>query len=273
MSASHVLIQPDPAYSFEFSICTIVNNQEEYQEMKQSFRQCGFEDECEYLVADNTVENKFDAYQAIAAFMKQASGRFLIIVHQDVRCIDTKAQLKQCLKNLTTKDSKWAICGNAGAYGYHARIMHLTNIDKVLKYSNLPAQVDSLDENLLVINRVSNLTISADLTGYHLYGTDLCLIADFLGYTSYVIPFMVNHLSTGNLKALDAYIPAFRAAYGRKLRSRYIETTCTKFYLSNGVTQNKMYNTAGVFGVVKVVERLRQIIKVIKDGKQHQKIK
>lgn len=273
MPSPRILTKVDPEYSYLFSICTIVNNQEEYQEMVHSFERCGFADGCEYLVADNTPGNAFDAYQAIAAFLKQASGRYLIIVHQDVRCIDTKAQLIDCLENLTSKDKRWAICGNAGAQGYHARVMYLQNEGQVLKYNNLPARVHSLDENLLIVNRSTNLTISGDLSGYHLYGTDLCLLADILGYTSYVIPFMVNHLSKGNLKALDEYFPIFREAYGRKLRSRYIETTCTKFYLSNGVTQNKVYNNTGVFGLVKAVQRVKQIIGVLKSGKQHKKIK
>ena len=42
---------------FQFSICTIANNIEEYAEMKKSFELCGFDDKCEYLLADNSKEN------------------------------------------------------------------------------------------------------------------------------------------------------------------------------------------------------------------------
>lgn len=273
MPEPRVITKVEPVYPFLFSICTIVNNREEYHEMKQSFEQCGFSEGCEYLMVDNTNGNTLDAYQGIAAFMKQAQGQYLVIVHQDVRCIDTKARLVQCLQELTAKDNKWAVCGNAGIYGYHGRAMHLQNDDEVIVYDNLPARVYSLDENLLIVNRATNLTVSGDLSGYHLYGTDLCLLADILGYTCYVIPFMVNHLSKGNLQALEEHIPNFWSAYGRKLRSRYVETTCTKFYLSNGVAQTKVYNAAGVFSLLKVVERLKQVAGLVKNGKQHKRLK
>lgn len=272
MPHPRILTKVDPDYSFLFSICTIVNNQDEYQEMVHSFEQCGFIEDCEYLIVDNTHGNTFDAYQAIAGFFKQALGKYLIVVHQDVRCIDTKYQLINNLGELTAKDAKWALCGNAGVYGYHAKIMHITNAGKVILNDSLPAQVNSLDENLLIVNRSTNLTVSGDLTGYHLYGTDLCLIADILGYTSYVIPFMVNHLSTGNLEALDEHISPFLATYGRKLRSRYIETTCTKFFLSNGPLKNKVYNFSPSFSLVKVVQRVKQIIRLLKEGEKHKKV-
>ncbi len=272
MPFPRILNKVNSDYTFLFSICTIVNNQDEYQEMVHSFEQCGFVEDCEYLIADNTLGNAFDAYQAIAGFLKQALGKYLIIVHQDVRCLDAKSQLIKNLEELTVKDSKWAVCGNAGVSGYHAKAMHLTNAGRVIQHANLPAQVHSLDENLLIVNRSTNITISGDLTGYHLYGTDLCLIADILGYTSYVIPFMVNHLSTGNLKALEEHMPPFLATYGRKLRSRYIETTCTKFFLSNGSLKNRVYNFSAPFSLVKAVQRVKQIIRLLKEGEKHKRV-
>ena len=96
-------------------------------------------------------------------------------------------------------------------------------------FSNIPPVV----KNLLIINKATSVTISSDISGFHLYGTDLCIIADFLGYNCYVIPFMVKHLSLGNLKELSKHVDRFIDLYGKKIRSRYVETTCTKFYLSN----------------------------------------
>jgi len=267
-----VLTKVEPDYSYQYSICTIVNDLQEYDLMKESFKGCGFINDCEYLIFDNSKQNVVDAYQAIAGFIKQSKGKYLIIVHQDVRCIDNREQLGKCLQELTCKDPKWAICGNAGSNGYHSIIMHINNAGKIKMHENLPAQVRSLDENLLILNKSSNLTISGDLAGYHLYGTDLCLLADILGYTCYVIPFMVNHLSLGNLKALETHMETFIDAYGRKLRSRYVETTCTKFYLSNAPSKNKIYNSGPSFSVVKVVERVKQMVRLLREGNQHKKV-
>jgi len=245
------------SYSFLFSICSIVTNMREYGEMKQSFEKCGFTENCEYLIADNTAGNKFSAYEAIATFIKRASAHYLIVVHQDVRCIDNQEHLIECLKNLTGIDNKWAVCGNAGSMGYHEERFYLDDVGKEIKTQGLPAEVTSLDENLLIINRDTNLTLSADLTGFHLYGTDLCLVADFLGYTTYVIPFMVKHLSPGNMEELMAYKNTFIRQYGKKLRGRFVETTCTKLYLSNSERKNILFNGWPFFSFIKLLQRIR----------------
>ena len=244
------------SYSFLFSICSIVTDMREYDEMRQSFEACGFTGNSEYLIADNTTGTKFSAYEAIATFIKRSSAQYLILVHQDVRCIDDNERLIDCLKNLTRIDNKWAICGNAGSMGYHEKRFYLENAGNQIITQGLPAEVTSLDENLLIINRDTNLTLSADFTGFHLYGTDLCLVADFLGYKSYVIPFMVKHLSLGNMEELKAYKKNFIRQYGKKLRGRFIETTCTKFYLSNSELKNKLFNSWPVFLFIKLLQRI-----------------
>ena len=251
-----LLEKKELSHSFLFSICSIVTNMREYGEMKQSFEKSDFIEKCEYLMADNTNGNRFSAYEAIATFIKQSSAQYLIVVHQDVRCIDNKEHLIECLEKLTKMDNKWAICGNAGSMGYHEERFYLDDVGKEIITQGLPAQVTSLDENLLIINRNTNLTLSADLTGFHLYGTDLCLVADFLGYNSYVIPFMVKHLSPGNKEELMAYKKTFIRQYGKKLRGRFVETTCTKFYLSNSERKNKLFNGWPFFSFIKLLQRI-----------------
>lgn len=260
-----------PSTEYLFSICTIVNNMQEYILMKQSFEQCGFTEECEYIIADNCAENNFDAYVAIKRFILQAAGKYIIVVHQDVRCIDSKKQLVLCLDNLTATDVKWGLCGNAGVAGYHEAYMHINNAGKIIKTENLPARVMSLDENLLIINKASGITVSGNLSGFHLYGTDLCIVAELLGYNCYVIPFMVKHLSLGNLEDLERHVKAFIESYGKKLKSRYVETTCTKFYLGNSVFKNKVLNYGPVFSLVKSIQRIKQIFKWMRTGNNNKK--
>ncbi len=254
-----------------FSICSIVTNKEEYDLMHQSFKACGFTEDCEYIIADNTNENNFDAYNAINRFIHESRGKYLIIVHQDVRCIDARVHLEHCLEQLSSIDDKWAICGNAGAIGYHQFVYHITNANKIIRHSNLPAKVSSLDENFLIIKKEASIIASSDLSGFHLYGTDLCMTADYLGYTNYVIPFMVRHLSLGNLPELNKHTNLFIEQYGRKIRSRYMETTCTKFYLSNSVLKNKIYNTPLIFFFVKFIQRIKLLGKRIRRKNPHMK--
>ena len=85
MSAESIVISAEKKYAGLFSICTIVNNQEEYNLMKESFIKKNFTSNTEFLIADNTAGNNFNAYTAIKRFLQDADGQYLIIVHQDVR--------------------------------------------------------------------------------------------------------------------------------------------------------------------------------------------
>ncbi len=251
----------------QFSICSIITNMKEYDAMKYSFIQHGFQENTEYLIADNTIHNNFNAYEAINIFLQDATGEFIIIVHQDVRCIDFCNDLLTILDKLDKFDSNWAVCGNAGGNNYKELYYHLNNNGKIRKSHKLPAKVRSLDENFLVVKNRANIAVSSDLEGFHFYGTDICLVADFLGYTSYVIPFMVEHLSKGNLEELEKYKPIFIHNYGRKLRERFIQTTCTKFFLSNGTGKNKFYNSPVIFFLLKpVIRTLRSINRFFKQN-------
>jgi hypothetical protein len=268
-----VLLQQGSPKLYEFSLCTICNNLEDYEEMKKSFELCGFNTTCEYLMADNSKENSFNAYEAIRRFLYESNAEYIIIVHQDVRCLDNKEYLSECLNHLTKIDPNWAICGNGGANGYHQFIMYIDNDGVIVKSNNLPAKVTSLDENFLIIKASSNITVSNNFSDFHLYGTDLCLIADILGYNCYVIPFMVKHLSHGNQKQLLKHVNGFINSYGKKLRSRHIQTTCTKFYLSNSQFKNQIYNSPIVFFFIKFLQKIKRNAKLIRYGRQQKKEK
>lgn len=255
MNQSFSLQKNATYHTLDFSICTIVNDMEEYEVMKKSFIEKGFIDNCEYIIADNCKGNQFDAYQAIAHFLKIAKGEFIIIVHQDVRAIDDRNTLNNCLTELQNKDSNWAICGNAGGRGYHQNILHISYPSHSDKSPGLPVRVKTLDENLLVIKRATNITISPNLAGFHLYGTDICIIANFLGYSCYVIPFMIEHLSKGNITSLKKDEGNFINKYGEKMKIGFLQTTCTQFYLSNSTFKNKLYNTKFVFFIIKQFQR------------------
>ena len=117
-----------------------------------------------------------------------------------------------------------------------------------------------MDENLLIIKTNALLTVSTDIKTFHFYATDICIIADLLGYTAYVIPFMVQHLSTGNLADMEQKKPFFIEKYGHKLRSRFIQTTCTKFYLGKSVGQTKWMNSNPILFWVKAWRRFKNKI-------------
>jgi hypothetical protein len=253
-------------FSKQFSVCCIVNNSDEYAEMQKTFIENGFDDDCEYLIADNTKENVFDAYEAINLFIKKASGKYIIIVHQDVRAIDNKSRLLDCLHELERTDKNWAVCGNAGGIHYHESILYISHANQDdITQKKLPQKVKTLDENFLVIKKDAQLSASVDISGFHLYGTDICLLAQIKGYSCYVIPFLVKHLSEGNIKDLRSFEKSFITKYGQKLHLGFIQTTCTRFYLSNSSEKNIFFNNKVMFFFVKRYFSIRRsILKILK---------
>jgi hypothetical protein len=226
----------DPAGGVAFTIATIVNDRGHYREMRASFAAGGFaEPICEYLSIDNTSNPQTSAYQGFNELLNAARGRYVILCHQDVRLIgEGRRELEQRLAELEQKDPAWALAGNAGGvcpgklalrisdpHGHNRRVGHL------------PQRVTSLDENFIVVKRAARIGFSRDLSGFHFYGADICLVADILGHSAYVIDFHLQHLSGGTKgPSFHAAEEAFRAKWTRALRSRWIQTTCSLVNIS-----------------------------------------
>ena len=225
-----------PDGPIRFSICTLVTDHREYSEMVESFRQGGFGGaDCEFLYLDNSAGNTFGAFAGYNLFLARASGDYLILCHQDILLLEQgRPELEARLAELDSLDPAWALCGNAGGTadgGLAIRISDPHGADQ--SKGSFPARALALDENFILVRRDSNLGLSHDLAGFHLYGADLCIVADMLGRTAWVIDFHLRHKSAGNLGA-DFYA-ARRAAiakYRRAFRTRWIRTTCTSFLVS-----------------------------------------
>lgn len=185
-----------------FHICTIANKFTQYEEMKSSFLQAGFdEDRCRYSLFDNSKSNIYDPYETFNKIKLQTSEPYIIFCHQDILLNQGNGfdDLVKVLTELEKLDPTWAVAGNAGInndYKFVARITDPNDTPNWLK--DFPQQVHSLDENFLVIKTAANISCSSDLKGFHFYATDLCLNAIYNGYSCYVIDFHLTHLSGGN---------------------------------------------------------------------------
>ena len=156
-------------------------------------------DDCEYLVIDNTGAEQVSAYRGLNAILAAARGRYVILCHQDVRLLDDgRFDLESCLSQLTARDCEWALAGNAGAVRAGKLAVCITDPHGAnQRAGTLPAKVETLDENFIVLRRAAHVGFSRDLTGFHFYGADICLGADLMGYAAYVIDFHLQHLSAG----------------------------------------------------------------------------
>lgn len=219
-----------------FTIATLVNNTAQHAAMRASFEAGGFDvPDCEYLYVDNTGTGQTCAYRGLNALLNAAHGRHVILCHQDVRLIDdNRDTLSSRLAGLDRLDPSWALAGNAGGVrpGTLAiRISDPHGADR--RVGHFPARVISLDENFIVVRRGARVGFSYDLTGFHFYGADICLNADVMGYSAYVIDFHLAHLSAGKKDlAFEEMEARFRAKWARALAPRWMQTTCSLVRLS-----------------------------------------
>jgi hypothetical protein len=227
---------PRLASGVRFSICTLVTDFRQYQAMMRSFARGGFRgSDCEYIHIDNSVTNSTDAYRGLNRFLHAARGDYVILCHQDVELIaDDRLKLESVIGELEDYDPSWALAGNSGgmAPGRLAiRISDPHGSDQ--RTEQLPARVHSLDENFIVVKRCANLSLSRDLSGFHLYGTDICIVAEILGWSAYVVDFHLLHRGAGRRdRTLSESRAALVSKYARAFRARWVATPCEVFFLS-----------------------------------------
>lgn len=236
-------------YSVEFSICTLVTRPEEYEEMKASFESRGFINECaEYIIADNSKKNMLNAYEAVNLFIRASKGKYIIVCHQDILLIDDINILRERIRQISEINPSWGLLGNSGGTASNAVAVRITDPHmENATIGNLPCKVVSLDENFILLKASANLAVSNNLSGFHLYGTDLCMIASVLGYDAYIVDFHLKHKSAGNVKdrgewSFEKTKARFIDKYQQIFYPRFIRTPCTSFFITPWSLLTKIMN-------------------------------
>jgi hypothetical protein len=242
-----------------YSIGTLVNDHSQYDAMLATFRQKGFDaSNSEFLHIDNTGPEQTDAYSGLNLLLNRAQGKYVILCHQDVRLVDDGlSELDAALEDLERRDENWALAGNAGGAGPGRLVLRISDPHgEDTRVGDLPERVWALDENLIIVKRSARLGLSRDLSGFHFYGADLCLVADILGYSAYVIDFHLQHLSGGTKSAeFFAAEAAFRSKWSHALRSRWVQTTCALVPISGG-RLGRLIGGATAAPIAKIARRL-----------------
>ncbi|GAL83820.1 hypothetical protein MYP_1048 [Sporocytophaga myxococcoides] len=251
-------------HPIKFTVGTLVTNKQEYQVMLDSFARAGFNgSNTEFLFCDNSSSNRFDAYSGYNEILSKARGQYIILCHQDIELnYDNISILEERICAVELLDKNWAVLGNAG--GLHLKMVfeRVTYPDKEIIRGPFPSKVNTLDENFLLINARSRISFSVDLKGYHFYGTDICLIAQAMGYSCWVIDFNLLHKSSGNMNE-DFFEKrtAFIEKYAKAYRWRYLRTTCTTFYIASNVVVAKMISTSFFKFLFKLPLKIRRKFK------------
>ena len=263
-----------------FLICTISNKREQYEEMKSSFVQAGFDEECcRYALFDNSCANAHDPYGTINKAVAEATEPYVIFCHQDV-LLDKGAGFDDLVKQLHALDAldpRWAIAGNAGHTEDLALIIKIDDPNGVHNNGQFPHKVYSLDENFFVIKTASALRCSSSLSGFHLYATDLCLQAMSRDLSCYVLDFRLTHLSAGNPESPDFYkaLAALKRHWNQSFTLCLIQSPCTFFYLSRSRIIRRLLWSARIMGwlrrhigvyaqAVKLKQRLRRMFRLLR---------
>jgi hypothetical protein len=245
-----------------YSIGTLVTNWDQHRSMRASFEAKGFTvADCEYLTIDNTGPDYTDAFGGLNAMLNDARGVYAVLCHQDVRLVDDGREvLDRRLAELSALDPRWAVTGNAGATASGDLVIRISDkVGKGQRLGTFPSRVVSLDENFIVVKRDTRVGFSRDLLGFHFYGADVCLVADIVGYSSYVIDFHLLHLGRGAKgEAFDKMKAAFTAKWRHALRDRNVQTTSDHVVL--GAPRGTLALSEAAYRWKRVVRRLRRSI-------------
>lgn len=248
-------VEPPESFQFDYSIGVIATDPEQLRALKATLDAAGFGMGCEFIFIDNCKGNAVDAYYGANLLLSVSRGKRLIFCHQDVRFVhDDRHTLDQRLAELDELDQRWAVAGNAGGVAPGRLCMRISDARFTnVSMGSFPSKALGLDENLLIFNRQNRIALSADVGGFHWYGTDACIQAEILGYSAYVIDFHVLHLGGASLRSsgergrqfMSDYHPTRRRLihkYGRALRWRWIQNTGNPMFLSSCSMLNRVLN-------------------------------
>jgi len=247
-----------------YSICTLVTNLQEYQLMLNSYKIAGFSEEfCEYIYVDNSRENKYDAYEGLNKMISSARGQYIILCHQDIELkFDGIDILEKRILEIERLDKNWGIISNAGGLNLKKVIERISHPTHELNLGPFPMQVKSVDENFILLKKSANLGFSNNIKGYHMYGTDICILANAIGYSAWVVDFHLLHKSNGVVS--DSFLQNKKeliTKYNKAFQSRYIRSTCTKLYISGNRFRAAYMNTNFMIFLAKLVVKAKKRIK------------
>jgi hypothetical protein len=194
--------------------------------------------------------------------MAKMDAEILVCLHQDVFLPDNwENQALAALDGLKTV--KWGVLGVAGMQSVErGRVIvgHLLDQGKEIgSPENLPIQVDTLDELLLIIRNDGQLRFDEGIPTTHLYGADICLEATSRGLGCFAISAYCHH----NAIVCNRDTPEFRKAvkYMQKKWKRRLPfvTTCTVVESKSVENLRRIVNKLGLQPLARpIAARLRR---------------
>lgn len=181
-------------------------------------------------------EGYASASKAYNDAFEKSRNDLIVFAHQDVIFPDEwLAQLEKALRYLDINDPDWGVLGcygqtlDQGAHGY----VYSPGPGFIGAPFENPAEVQTLDEIVLIVRKSSGLRFDDTLPSFHLYGTDICMRASQLGRRSYAIPALCVHNSLHYLVLPEEFYACYKHVRRVWKASLPIQTPCIRITASN----------------------------------------
>ncbi len=118
-----------------------------------------------------------------------SSNDLFVFMHQDVYLPEGwDSRLLDIIESMDNT-LPWGVLGCAGITHDHEVVGHVysNGMNSVLGKPDKPREVVSLDEMILILKKSNGIRFDPALPHFHLYGTDICLESNKLGFKNYAI--------------------------------------------------------------------------------------
>ena len=166
----------------------------------------------------------------------RSASDLMVFAHQDIVFPRSwLPDLDRALRFLESTDPEWGVLGcygetlNDNGRGY----VYSPGRGILGKRFDEPAQVQTLDEIVLIIRKSSGLKFDQTLPHFHFYGTDICMAAAERGMKSYAISALCVHNSQQNLVLPKEFYQGYKHIKHRWGKFLPIQTTCARITRSN----------------------------------------
>ena len=160
----------------------------------------------------------------------------MVFLHSDIILPQQwLSDLDQALQWLEREDPAWGVIGTYGetrddnGRGY----IYSSGLGIMGKPFEQPAQIQTLDEIVLIFRKSTGLRFDLSLPNFHMYGTDICMAAQDAGRNNYAISAFCIHNTQPGLVLSEEFYESYWHVQKKWKKYLPIQTTCIRITWSN----------------------------------------
>jgi len=167
----------------------------------------------------------------------KSANDLMIFAHQDILFpAEWLDDLQRALDVLEEEDANWGVLGCYGEplYGTGKGYVYSRGLGVLGKPFDRPAEVQTLDEIVLIIRKSKGLRFNDSLPNFHFYGADICMAAAKAGMKSYAISAFCIHNSQQNFLLPKGFYESYAIMKQIWKEALPIRTTCIRITRFDG---------------------------------------